>query len=105
MTSALSKAKSTSQDQNQQRIPGLPKAIEGQSFNNPVNVGAIRAEVKRAKKPKGLRVEEYLLDETEALREQTNLNFSEYVETALLYFNAYLGHHLSTQSNETNDAA
>jgi hypothetical protein len=108
MTSALSKTTSTSQGQSQQMISGFPEPVEDRSFNSPVNLGAISADigkVKQPKQPKGLRVEQDLLAETEALRGKTNLNFNEYVETALLYFNAYLSQHLSAQSNQTDNAA
>jgi hypothetical protein len=105
MTSALSKTTSTSQGQSQQMISGFPDPVKDRSFNSPVNLGAIAADIERGKQPKGLRVEKYLLAETEALRGKTNLNFNEYVETALLYFNAYLSQHLSAQSNQTDNAA
>ena len=80
------------------------QSIESNSHLNPVDFAAIAADAPKGKESKSLRVERQLLSRTEALRGQTNLNFSEYVETALTYFNACLADHLSEQENQANDA-
>lgn len=59
-----------------------------------VDFSAVIADISRTKKPKSIRLEEHLLSDVEKLREQTNLNFNEYVEYALRHFNACLTEHL-----------
>lgn len=105
MVSSLTE-KSADQD-NQQIKVGSTSPIQGDSPLNPVDFEMIAANAPKGKEPKSLRVERKLLKKTEALRGQTNLSFSEYVETALLYFNACLDQHLTTvQSTEqTGDKA
>ena len=84
---------------------GFPKAIRLDSTSNPIDFAAIAADVPKGKEAKSLRVERRLLSKTEQLRGQTNLNFSEYVETALTYFNACLAEHLSQQEEKRSDSA
>ena len=105
MVSSLSNQKSTGKGRQQLEI-GYAKPIQGNSPFNPVDFEAIAANAPKGKEPKSLRVEKRLLMKTEALREQTNLSFNEYVETALTYFNACLDQHLVAQSTEqTGDTA
>ena len=84
---------------------GFTGHAQASSSSTPVDFAAIAADAPKGKESKSLRVEKQLLSRTEALRGQTNLNFSEYVETALTYFNAHLADHLSEQENQTNGAA
>lgn len=102
MSSALSKPKSAKAPQ--QLTTGLAEPVRENSSSNPVDFAAIAADAPKGKESKSLRVERQLLSRTEALRGQTNLNFSEYVETALTYFNACLADHLSEQENQAKDA-
>lgn len=104
MSSALSKPKSAKAAPQQQLAIGLAEPVRENSSSNPVDFAAIAADAPKGKESKSLRVERQLLSRTEALRGQTNLNFSEYVETALTYFNACLADHLSEQENQANDA-
>ena len=104
MSSALSKPK-PAKTSSQQMAMGLTGHVRRKSSVPPVDFDAIAADAPKGKESKSLRVEKQLLSRTEALRGQTNLNFSEYVETALTYFNAHLADHLSEQENQTSDAA
>lgn len=105
VSSALSKPKSTRARSQKQLTMGLNQTIQRNSASNPVDFAAIAADIPKGKESKSVRIEKPLLSKTEALREQTNLNFSEYVETALTYFNACFTNHLSDQESQTNDAA
>ena len=105
MSSTLSDQK-TSTNQNKQQLElRLAQAIPGDSPLNPIDFADIAANAPKGKEPKGLRVERRLLKKTEALRENTNLSFNEYVETALQYFNACYKQHLVSQANSTGDSA
>lgn len=104
----LSRTKSTAQRNRQGTGLDLTYPGPENSSASSVDLEAITAEPSKestTKKSKSLRVERQLLSKTEELREQTNLNFSEYVETALRHFNDYLDQHLSAQSRQTDDAA
>ena len=109
MTStAVSRTKSTNQDKKRQIVSDLSEPLSKASSVDSVNLAEITGERHKestAKKSKSLRVERHLLSRTEELRGHTNLNFNEYVETALRYFNDCLDQQLSEQSQKTNDAA
>lgn len=68
-----------------QRSGHAPSAFRRVSFD------AITADIPRKREPKNIGVEKILLSETEELRRETNLNFSEYVEAALRILNQQLG--------------
>jgi hypothetical protein len=80
-------------------------AVLNQEKQPPVDFKAIAASTPKGKESKSFRVERRLLSRTEELREHTNLNFSEYVETALEYFNACLADHISKSESQASDAA
>ena len=101
----MSKLKSTKTESKNQLSMGFAQAIRGISTANPINFDAIAADAPRGKESKSLRVEKQLLSTTEALREKTNLNFSEYVEAALAYFNASFSEHLSEKERQANEPA
>lgn len=104
MVSALSDQEYTDPSKQQMEMR-FAQPIQDDSPLNPVDFAAIAASTPRGKEPKSLRVEKRLLTKTEALRGKTNLSFNEYVETALLYFNACLDQHLTTQTEQTRDSA
>jgi len=100
MVSSLTDKKSTHLGGQQLEVDST-KLIQSDSPLNPVDLDLIDVNAPRGKEPKSLRVERKLLKNTEEMREKTNLSFSEYVETALLYFNACLDQHFTTvQSTE-----
>ena len=105
MTAALTRSKSTKLDSQEQLAMSFETTTQTNKSPNPVDFEIITADVPKGKEPKSIRVDRGLLSKTERLRGQTNLNFSEYVETALTYFNACLAEHLSEQEDQADDAA